>query len=131
MSDDNRRVRAFDAFDLPDWTGTEPVTWQSENALTEDAWVRGTLSAEPNLTQPLDLVAVDEVYPHALAPEDLRRQAHQAWNLGEVLLLEIDGRVAIGAPGTRFDANAACELLRRFARAVGAPPANVIVSIVL
>ena len=40
-------------------------------------------------------------------------------------------RSAIAAPGTRFDANATCELLRRFARAVGASDGNVSVSILL
>jgi hypothetical protein len=131
VTDPARDIRAFDPFDLPDWTGTEQVCWQSEDPLSDEAWVRGSLTAQPDLRHPLDLVAVDEVYPRSATTEELRRRAHQAWSIGEVLLVERNGRVAIAAPGTRFDANAACELLRRFARAVGAPPSNVTVSIVL
>ena len=121
----------FDAFDLPDWTGTEGVTWRAETALTRDALVRGALHGEPDHCQPLDLLAVDAAYPRLVAPEEIRRQTHQAWNLGEVLLVEVGDRIAIAAPGVRFDANAVCELLSRFARAVGAPKGNVTVAIAL
>jgi hypothetical protein len=123
--------RTFDAFDLPDWTGTKPVIWQGETALTQDAHVRGTLRAEPDLRQRLDLLAVDAAYPRPVCPEEVRVLVHQAWNLGELLLLEVDGRVTAAAPGTRLDADAVCEILSRFARAVGAPSGNVTVSIVL
>lgn len=124
-------LRPYDAFDLPDWTGTEPVTWRGETALSSDALVRGSLHAGADLSQPLDLLAIDAAYPQPVADEAVRRRAHQAWNLGEVLLVEMGDRVAIAAPGTRFDANATCELLRRFARAVGASDGNVTVSILI
>jgi hypothetical protein len=89
------------------------------------------LWAEPDLQQQLDLLAVDAAYPRPVCPDGLRVQVHQAWNLGEVLLVDVDGRVAAAAPGTRLDANAVCEVLHRFARAVGAPAGNVTVSIVV
>jgi hypothetical protein len=127
------KIRVFDPFDLPDWTGTQPVTWRSDETVTERPRVRGTLraAADPELVQQLDLLAVDAAYPHQVAPDHIRRETHQAWFLGEALLVEIDSRVAVAAPGSNFDANDACELLRRFARAVGAPPHQVTVSIVL
>jgi hypothetical protein len=124
-------MELFDAFDLPDWTGTSAVTWRGETTLTLDAHVKGALHAEPDLRQQLDLLAVDAAYPRPVCPDELRVQVHQAWNLGEVQLLDVGGRVAVAAPGTRLDANAVCELLQRFARAVGAPEHNLTVSIVL
>jgi hypothetical protein len=123
-------IAPFDPFELPDWTGTEPVTWQADAPLDAGALIPGTLRAGA-ATQQLDLVAVDAAYPAAVCPESIRVQVHQAWQLGEVVLLDIDGRVVVAAPGTGFDANGVCDVLRRFGKAVGAPDHNLTVSIVL
>ena len=123
-------IGSFDPFDLPDWTGTKQITWRAETTLDGGPHVRGLLAADAS-TQQLDLIAVDAAYPRLTCPADLRRQVHQAWQLGEVMLLAVDGRVAVAAPGVGFDANAACETLRRFTRSVGAPQDNLTVSIVL
>jgi hypothetical protein len=79
--------------------------------------------------QDLDLLAVDAAYPMPVCPEAERRRAHQAWQYGEVVLLAVDGRICAGVPGRRFDANLACEALRRVARSVAAEPGTFAVSI--
>ncbi|MBA2445375.1 MAG: hypothetical protein H0V49_08605, partial [Nocardioidaceae bacterium] len=108
-------IRGFDAFDLPDWLGTEPVTWTSTTNLTDAAHVCGEVVSGAGHRHRLDLLAVDSAYPAPVCPELERRAAHQAWHLGEVLLLQMDGQLAAAAPGTRFDANVACEVVRRVA----------------
>lgn len=121
-------IRRFDAFDLPDWLGTESVTWISATSLDDSAHVSGEFIGEADLSRQLDLLAVDSAYPEPVCPEPERRAAHQAWQFGEVLLFEINGRLAAAAPGTRFDANLACEVVRRVAKSVGAPAQNFTVS---
>ncbi|MGH3447027.1 MAG: hypothetical protein ACRDQA_15800 [Nocardioidaceae bacterium] len=123
-------MREFDAFDLPDWLGVDPVCWQADSALTGGPHVTGHLTAHSD-AQPLDLLAVDAAYPTVSCPETHRRTAHQAWQLGELALVEVDSRVAAAVPGTGFDANLVCEVVRRLAKAVGADPAQFTVSIAL
>ena len=123
-------ITLVDAFDLPDWLGTEPVVvacrWQPRRCGRSSA---ACLHGHGGHRQPLDLLAVDAAYPRVVCPDAERSAAHQAWQFGEVVLLV--GRRAGGrsGAGTRFDANLACETLRRVARAVGAPTGNFTVRV--
>ncbi|MGI8433274.1 MAG: hypothetical protein ACR2LE_00810 [Nocardioidaceae bacterium] len=119
-----------DAFDLPEWLGTEPVTWAAVGLLDHSPHVRGDLTyADGSLG--LDLLAVDVAYPAPVCPEVARRSAHQAWRYGEVVLLEVEGRIVAGVPASQLDVDLVCEALRRVAKAVGAPVGNFTVSIAL
>lgn len=124
-------ISIVDAFDLPDWLGTENVVWRAESSLMEIAHVTGELVAGAGFSQQLDLLAVDAAYPRPACPEPQRSAAHRAWHYGEVLLLEVDSRLVAAIPGTRFDANVMCETLRRVAKSVGAPVSNFTVAVTL
>lgn len=124
-------IRACDPFELPNWLGTEEITWTSSSSLGDTAQVSGRAVAPTGLTHQLDLLAVDAAYPVPVCPEAERRAAHQAWRFGEVLLFEIDRQLVAAVPGTRFDANLACEVVRRLAKSVGAPTRNYSVSLAL
>lgn len=123
--------RVFDAFDLPDWVGTEPVTWRSLQALESSHQVAGELRGESGSVQQLDLLAVDIAYPRAVCSESERHDAQQAWQFGEVVLLKVDDRVTAAVPARSIDANLACESMRRVARAVGADASRFWVSLSL
>ncbi len=114
------RISVVDPFDLPDWLGASTVAWHSTSAIDGAAQVTGQLRADNDLVQDLDLLAVDAAFPVPVCPDIERRLAHRSWHYGEVILLGIDGRVAAGVPGMEFDANLACETLRRVARSVAA-----------
>lgn len=120
-----------DAFDLPDWLGTEQVVWQATSSLLDSPHVPGLLDGGSNLRQQLDLLAVDAAYPQAACPERERTAAHRAWHYGEVVLVEVDSRLAAAVPCTRFDAELMCETLRRVAKSVGAPASNFTVAVTL
>jgi hypothetical protein len=124
-------VSLVDAFDLPDWLGTEPVTWSATGNLEDSALVGGCLTGTAGHHQVLDLLAVDAAYPTRVCPEAERTAAHQAWHYGEVVLISVDGRLAAGVPGTRFDPDLVCETLRRVAKSVAAPSGNYTVAITL
>lgn len=124
-------IRAYDAFDLPDWLGTARVRWEPLGAIREAALVRGELCGDAGERVALDLLAVDAAYPEVVCPEQARHDAHQAWHFGQVALVEDDGRVAVTAPGTNFDAELVCEVVRRLAKSVGAPVGNYTVSFTL
>lgn len=121
----------FDAFDLPDWLGTEHVTWRATDVLSREPVIAGTLSADDDRGQPLDLMAADAAYPSTVCSAYQRHDAHQAWHFGEVLLLETGERVAAAVPTVSFDPNLACETIRRVAKALGAPTANFTVTFTL
>lgn len=123
--------RLFDAFDLPEWVGTTPVTWRSETALENATRVEGEFRGEAGECQAFDLLAADTAYPTVVCTDSERHDAHQAWQFGEVILLEIDGRVCAAVPSSRFDANLACEAMRRVAKAVGADKSRFWVSLSL
>jgi hypothetical protein len=91
--------------------------------------VRGVLEGADGRRHELDLLAVDAAYPVPVCPEAERRTAHQSWHYGEVVLLCVDGRLCAGVPGREFDANLACEALRRVARSVAAEAGRFTVSI--
>jgi len=120
-----------DPFDLPEWLGTERVTWTATMSLAAGPRVTGQLTGASGQVQPLDLLACDSSYPTPVLGEDERRQAHRAWQFGEVLLVDCGGRTTAAMPGSSFDANSACQVVSRFAKAVGAPADNVIVALTL
>lgn len=124
-------IRLVDAFDLPEWLGTEAVVWHSTVALETGPRVAGEICGPGGQVQALDLLAVDAAYPVVVCPEAERHEAHQAWQFGEVVLLDVDGRVAAAVPASMFDPNLACETLRRVARSVGADAAQFTVSLSL
>ncbi len=121
----------MDPFELPEWLGTGPVTWVATTALDEGPLVTGELRGPLEAVEPLDLLAVDAAYPTPVLADDERRQVHQAWHFGEVLLIVHQGRTTAAAPGSQFDAREVCEVLRRFAKAVGTSPSQISVSIAL
>lgn len=123
--------RLFDAFDLPEWVGTEPVTWRSLQALGSSHHIAGEIRSESGSAHPFDLLAVDVAYPCVVCSDAERHDAQQAWEFGEVILLGIDDRVAAAVPARRIDANVACETMRRVARAVGADLSRFWVSLSL
>ena len=123
-------TQTFDAFDLPDWLGTDHVTWRLDGTLSDMPLVEGWLSSDQR-SHPLDLLAVDAAYPRTVCTSEQRHDAHQAWHFGEVMLLERDGRVAAAVPAVRFDPNLAVDAIRRVAKALGAPRGNFTVMLTL
>ncbi|MGH3356690.1 MAG: hypothetical protein ACRDOJ_12395 [Nocardioidaceae bacterium] len=131
-------VAPVDPFELPDWLSQAQVLWHASDDTVELATVHGQLrplhetdgldgtGAKPIA---LDLLAVDAAWPAPVCDERSRRQAHQSWHYGEVVLLELDGRVTLGVPGTCFSADLVCEAVRRFTRAVGADSARFLVQL--
>jgi hypothetical protein len=99
------------------------VTWEATAPLAASARVPGRLTSDSG-EQQLHLVAVDCAYPQPVCTEPDRRSAHQAWQLGEVALLLIDGSTACAVPGTRISPDLAVEVIRRLAKAFGAPAQN-------
>jgi hypothetical protein len=58
-----------------------------------------------------------------------RRQVHQAWTHGQVLLVEYDERLTLAVPGTGFTADLALEAIGRLAKAVGAKPGKFLAAL--
>lgn len=121
-------VLAVDPFDLPEWLGEGEVTWSAATSVHAGHLVTGELSA-PTGTLGCDLLGVDQAFPAPVLDDDWRRQTHQAWTHGQVLVLEYDGRLTLAVPGTEFTADRALEALGRFARAVGARPGSYLAAI--
>ena len=109
-----------DPFDLPEWLGEDDVTWAAESGLRTGYAVPGVLTGDGHQPLPCDLLAVDEAYPVPVADEKVRHDAHQAWRHGQVLLVEVDERLTLAVPGTRFTADLVLDALARLAKAVGA-----------
>ena len=108
--------------DLPAWLGEGEVHWVAESGLTGAHLVTGRVEpgSDADLAQPCDLLACDRAYPEPVLDEASRADAHQAWTLGEVLLLEYDGRLTLVVPGSAMTPELALDAVRRLARAVGA-----------
>ncbi len=114
------RITEADPFELPEWLGLGEVEWTTESPLVGAGLVTGRLRQDDH-SHPADLLAADRAYPVVSLPDPWRTPAHQAWTHGEVLLLEIDGRLTLAVPGHAFTVDLALEGLRRLARAVGVP----------
>lgn len=118
------QVAAADPFELPDWLGTGPVTWTALSSVRGAGHITGSLAgagagADGELA--CDLMAADVAYPQPLLDEGWRRQAHQAWELGQVLLVTCDGRLTLPVPGTAYSADGTLETIGRLAKALGVP----------
>ena len=111
-----------DPFDLPEWLGTHDVVWRADAGLSTGHLVRGHLTAEPDagLAIACDLLAVDEAYPAPVVDDETRLRVHQAWRHGQVVVGELDSRLVLAVPGTRFGPDLVLDALGRLARAVGA-----------
>jgi hypothetical protein len=121
-------TRDVDPFDLPDWLGTSEVTWRAGSTVREAHLVTGELGGDEGSIA-CDLLAADLAYPRPVLAEERRRAVHQAWSLGQVALLEYDGRLTLAVPGTVFTADLVLETLGRLAKAVGARPGRVVAAL--
>ena len=113
-------LTTVDPFDLPDWLGVSDVTWAAEAGVRGRYAVPGHLCTDGHDPLPCDLLAVDEAFPVAVAPEPVRHGAHQAWRHGQVLLVDSGERLTLAVPGTGFTADRVLDALGRLAKAVGA-----------
>ncbi|WP_295661260.1 hypothetical protein [uncultured Nocardioides sp.] len=116
-------ILTVDPFDLPDWLGTDQVTWSADFGLRTGHHVRGELTS-PGTDRALvcDLLAVDRAYPAPVTCDTSRAAAHQAWQHGQVLLGEYGDRLVLAVPGTVFGADLVLDAVSRLAKAVGAAP---------
>jgi hypothetical protein len=121
-------VQAVDAFDLPDWLGTSEVTWTAHSSVRGAFRIEGVLTGAGEELA-CDLLAADLAYPEPLLEDSWRRQAHQSWALGQVLLVEYDGRLTLAVPGTAYSADGVLETVGRLARAVGVRPGRFVVTL--
>lgn len=121
-------VRAVDPFDLPEWLGEGEVTWTATTSVHAGHLVTGELVAAGG-SLGCDLLGVDQAFPIPVLDDEWRRQSHQAWTHGQVLLVEHDGRLTLAVPGTGFTADRALEALGRLAKAVGARPGSFLAAI--
>ncbi|HEX5563009.1 MAG TPA: hypothetical protein VFX52_15320 [Nocardioidaceae bacterium] len=117
------QVEMVDPFDLPDWLGTAEVRWTASSTVRGAPRVTGELSGERGEeVLGCDLLAADVAYPEPLLDETWRRQVHQAWEYGQVLLVGYGGRLTVAVPGTAYSADGVLESVSRLARALGAEP---------
>jgi hypothetical protein len=121
-------VAEVDAFDLPEWLGETEVTWRAASSVRGSHHVSGELVGDDG-GLPCDLLAADLAYPRDVLEGEWRRIAHQQWALGQVLLLEYDGRLTLAVPGTDFTADRVLDTLGRLAKAVGAKPARFVAAL--
>jgi hypothetical protein len=125
-----RTVERVDPFDLPNWVGERAVTWRASSSLGGSHLVTGELLGGPSgPAMTCDVLACDPAYPLPVLSEDWRHDAHQAWTLGEMLLVEYDGRLTLVVPGTVVTAESTLEAVRRLARAVGSKPEQFTVAL--
>ena len=117
-----------DAFDLPDWLGTDDVTWTARTSVHGGHLVEGDLSGAGGSLR-CDLLGVDQAFPLPVLDDDWRRQSHQAWTHGQVLLVDYDGRLTLAVPGTSFTADRALEAIGRLAKAVGVKPGRFVAAL--
>ncbi len=121
-------MAAVDPFDLPDWLGTGEVAWTALSTVRGAPLVAGELSAAAGRL-PCDLLAADVAYPRPALDDEWRRQAHQAWEHGQVLLVRYDGRLTLAVPGTAYSADGVLEAIGRLAKAVGVRPERFVVAL--
>lgn len=118
-------VSDVDPFELPEWLGTDEVTWTAGSSVRGEHHITGELSGSGGSIG-CDLLAADHAYPEPVVGEDRRRAVHQAWTHGQVQLLEYDGRLTLAVPGTEFSADQTLEVLTRLAKAVGVAPGRFV-----
>jgi hypothetical protein len=121
-------IAEVDPFDLPEWLGEGEVTWRAGSSIRGSHRVEGDLFGRGS-TLPCDLLAADLAYPQPVVPEEWRRAVHEQWRLGQVLLVELDGRLTLAVPGTDFTADGVLEALGRLAKAVGVKPTRFVAAL--
>jgi hypothetical protein len=121
-------VRAVDPFDLPDWLGNGEVTWTARTSVHGGHHVEGELSAAGG-SLGCDLLGADQAFPVPVLDDDWRRQTHQAWTHGQVLLVDYAGRLTLAVPGTGFTADRVLEAVGRLAKAVGVKPGRFVAAL--
>lgn len=121
-------VSEVDAFDLPEWLAEEEVTWRAGCSVRGSHHVPGDLTGRAGVL-PCDLLASDLAYPEPVLEAAWRRAVHQHWTLGQVLLLEYDGRLTLAVPGTEFTADRVLESLGRLAKAIGVQPSRFVAAL--
>ena len=121
-------VFSIDPFDLPEWLGTSEVTWVAQSTVRGAPHIRGELAGNGEVIA-CDLLAADLAYPQPLLADTWRRQAHQSWTHGQVLVVEYDGRLTLAVPGTAYSADGVLETVSRLAKAVGVPPEHFTVTL--
>lgn len=123
---------AVDPFDLPEWLGTEEVTWHvagdTSNRSTTTHRLEGRLVSDHGELG-CDLLAVDQAWPRPVIDDAARTEVHQAWHNGQVVLAEYDGRLSLLVPGTQFTADGILTTLGRLAKAVGARPEHYVAAL--
>ena len=124
----HHQVSPVDPFDLPEWLGTEPATWTAESSVGTSHLVTGWLVGPGQQRQACDVLAGDLAHPAPVLDDRWRTAAHQAWSLGELLLVEYDGRLTLVLPGTTVGAEPVLEAMRRLVKAVGAPADRITVT---
>ena len=112
-------VRGLDPFDLPDWIATSEVSWRPREAVGRGHLLHGDLVGAD--THPCDVFAVDQAYPQPVAADELRVRAHREWHHGQVLCVDLDGRLTLAVPGSRPGVHRVLLALARLSLAVGAP----------
>ncbi len=123
-------VSAVDPFDLPEWLGTGEVTWTAMSSVHAGHLVRGELSgASAGGSLGCDLLGADQAFPAPVLADSWRRQSHQAWTHGQVLLVEYDGRLTLAVPGTSFTADLVLEAIGRLAKSVGVRPGDFVAAL--
>ena len=121
-------VKAVDPFDLPDWLGTDEVTWTALTSVHGGHLVTGELSGGGQ-TLGCDLLGADQAFPEPVLDDGWRQQAHQTWTHGQVLLVEYDGRLTLAVPGTSFTADRVLESIGRLAKALGVKPGRFVAAL--
>ena len=121
-------VAAVDPFELPEWLGTSDVAWVAGSGVRGASRIEGRLTG-PDAEIGCDLLAADVAYPEPLLDDEWRREAHQAWTHGQVLLVEYDGRLTLAVPGTAYSADGALETVGRLAKAVGVRAGRFVVTL--
>lgn len=112
---------AVDPFDLPEWIGTDDITWSAGCAFSEPL-LTGVLRDDNDGTEiACDLLAADVACPRPVVDEPTRYATHLAWRLGQVHLVRDGDRLTLAIPTVRHSADGVLEAIGRFAQAVGAP----------
>ncbi|GAB2978055.1 hypothetical protein [Nocardioides montaniterrae] len=119
-----RVFTSVDPFELPDWLGTDEVTWSASCALGAPT-VPGLLRSDTHDAEIVcDLVSADIACPAPIVDDATRIRVHQAWRDGQVELLMCEDRLTLAVPGTAQDADLILEAIGRLASAVGARPSR-------
>ncbi|WP_110205541.1 hypothetical protein [Nocardioides daejeonensis] len=117
-----------DPFELPEWLGTSEVTWRALRTERGGHLIHGRLNGADQEIG-CNLLAVDQAWPVAVAPDTVRERVHLAWRNGEVDLVEDAGVLTLLVPGANFSPIRVMTALERLARSVGARAEHFVAAI--